>query len=140
MSWLSFFNLFGKRNKSEIKPSQMLPRKVILVITTHGCVQVNNDHEPVEMIVPVQKCISVEKFKMIEYNKKKLEEFYDRMKNIYHDGMKNTATIVYDFLSIEGMINQTDPTKIEGSSVNDIFWDKDTLEEIRRTFNDKYIV
>jgi hypothetical protein len=54
--------------------------------------------------------------------------------------MKNTATIVYDFLSIEGMINQTDPTKIEGSSVNDRFWDKDTLEEIRRTFNDKYIV
>jgi hypothetical protein len=52
MSWLSFFNLFGKRNKSEIKPSQMLPRKVILVITTHGCVQVNNNHEPVEMIVP----------------------------------------------------------------------------------------
>ena len=88
----------------------------------------------------VQKCISVEKFKMIEYNKKKLEEFYDRMKNIYHDGMKNPATIVYVFLSIEGMINQTDPTKIEGSSVNDRFWDKDTLEEIRRTFNDKYIV
>ena len=88
----------------------------------------------------VQQCISVEKFKMIEYNKKKLEEFYDRMKNIYHDRKKNPATIVYDFLSIEGMINQTDPTKIEGSSVNDRFWDKDTLEEIRRTFNDKYIV
>jgi len=88
----------------------------------------------------VQQCISVEKFKMIEYNKKKLEEFYDRMKNIYHDRKKNPATIVYDFLSIEGMINQTETTKIEGSSVNDRIWDKDTLEEIRRTFNDKYIV
>lgn len=82
----------------------------------------------------VQHYISAEKFRIIEYDKTKLEEYYHRVKSL------DLGPLVYDFLSIEGMINQTETTKIEGSSVNDRFWDKDTLEDIRKTFDDEYIV
>jgi len=52
MSWLSFVNPWKNQiEETQIKPKSLFPRKIILAITTHGCVSVKNT-EPVEMIVP----------------------------------------------------------------------------------------
>jgi len=76
-------------------------------------------------------------FIMTEFNLDNLETYYNKLKN----NLPIKINLIYDFICIEGMINQS-YNKETLSMINDkIYEDKhEILNNIRDYFNDKYII
>lgn len=82
-----------------------------------------------------QQYVSNQRFRIMEFNQGKLEEHYRYLRAANID-----CKLLYNYVALELMINQTKTTKTAASNENDKHWSQDTLNAIRTAFNDKHIV
>jgi hypothetical protein len=74
-------------------------------------------------------------FKCMPYFRTILEKIY----NDINEKSETPINLIYDFLAVETMLNQT-RTQEESSKINSEFWNPKTLKEIRTKFNNQLII
>lgn len=74
-------------------------------------------------------------FVMIELYKYVLEKYYKGL----HQKISRHINLIYDYICIEGMINQ-EKNKIVSSKSNNKYYKLETLNKIRKYFNNEYII